>query len=643
MTPSLQKRLSAILGLALTVSGIASYLILRTVIAPAFSSLESDVARTDLHRAALGIDGQLQQIRAVVGDWAPWDQVNDYALGNDPEFVYRNIDQSTLQNLDVDLLQLYDRDGTKLWDVAIAGGEFAAVETFGRFGDDDPVNSTLTSHADPDSVVSGTLMTARGPIMLVSMPLLDEAGTWPINGTIVMGRVLTEERLQLLRDHIKVPFDILPVTEVHDDDGDFLQDLKDAPADQGVQTVQGSALHTYSLLADISGNPVAVLQVRTARDVSTLGRNVANLALLLFVVTSLLLLGFLWVLLRMDIVRPLAQLAAHMAGIRRSGELSARLTPTRNDEIGRLAMEFNGLTSELQEARSQLVDQSFNAGRADTAAEVLHNIRNAMTPVVDVAESLSGALDEITSLRFRQAADELADENCDEQRRRDLLRYMIAASDRTKEIGSRATSDVDLICQQTRLVEEILSSQEKATRAAPLRQHLNLAEVVREACNVLPRQAAGELEIRIAPEIADVAIVGIRVQILQIVGNVVINAYEAIRRAGKESGRIEIFAARKNIGDVEMIELSIRDNGVGIEPNSLTRIFQRGFTSKNGTGSGLGLHWCANAVGVFGGSIRVESAGPRQGSTVYIVLPMARPAATDSDGVNERTLGLMQA
>jgi signal transduction histidine kinase len=643
MTPSLQKRLSAILGLALTASGIASYLILRTVIAPAFHSLESDVARTDLDRAALGIDGQVQQLRAIVGDWAPWDQVNDFALGNDPEFVYRNIDQSTLQNLDVDLLQLYDRKGSKLWDIAIAGGDLAGVESFERFGDDDPVNRTLTSHADPDSIVSGTLMTARGPMILVSMPLLDEAGTWPINGTIVMGRVLTEERLQVLRDHIKVSFDVLPITEVEGEDGDFLRDLKVALPDQGVQTVRGSIIHTYSLLADISGNPVAVLQARTARDVSTLGRNVANVALLLFVVTSLLLLGILWVLLRMDIVRPLARLAAHMAGIRRSGELSARLTPTRNDEIGRLAAEFNGLTSELQEARRQLVDHSFNAGRADTAAEVLHNIRNAMTPVVDVAESLSGALDEITSLRFRQAADELADEDCDEQRRRDLLRYIIAAADRTRDIGSRAASDVDLICQQTRLVEEILSGQEKATRTAPLRQHLNLAEMVREACNVLPRQTAGELEVRIAPGLADVGIVGIRVQILQIVGNVVINAYEAIQRAGKESGCIEIFAARKNIGDVEMIELSIRDNGVGIESNSLTRIFQRGFTSKKGTGSGLGLHWCANAVGAFGGSIRAESAGPGQGSTVYLVLPIARPATTDADGVNEKTLGFMQA
>jgi two-component system, NtrC family, sensor kinase len=643
MSPSLQKRLSAILGLVLTASGITSYLILKTVISPAFGTLESDVAKTDLIRAALGIDGQLQQITAITGDWAPWDQINDYALGKDPESVFRNIDESTLQNLDVDVLQIFDLDDQRLWVGFVQQGQYAEIATLGRFGDDDPVTATLTSHARPDSVVAGMLMTRHGPMVLVSMPLVDEAAIGPINGAIMMGRILTEARLQNLRDHIKVNFDILPMSEVGIAFPGVLQQFEGEPGDTTVQRVEDSAVHTYRMLTDIGGDPVGVLHTRTGREVSSLGNNAADVALLLFVITSVLMLGFLWFLLRMDIVRPLARLASHMADIRRSGELSARLTPTRNDEVGRLAMEFNGLTGELQQARRQLVDQSFNAGRADTAAEVLHNIRNAMTPVVDVAENLSGALDEISSLRFRQAADELADSGCDEQRRIGLLRYLIAAADRTKELGSRAVADVDLICQQTRLVEEILAGQEKVTRAAPFRQHLNLADVVREACNVLPRNAGREIELRIAPELADLAIIGIRVQILQIFGNVVLNAYEAIQRTAGKSGCIEIFAAQKNIKNVEMVELSIRDTGVGLEQNTLTRIFQRGFTSKKGAGSGLGLHWCANAVGVFGGSIRAESPGPGKGTTVHMVLPAVGSDQTGAGVDNERMPSSMPA
>jgi signal transduction histidine kinase len=643
MTPSLQKRLSAILGLALTVSGITSYLILKIVIAPAFDTLESGVAETDLGRAALGIDGQLQQLTAIAGDWAPWDQINDYALGKDPESVFRNIDESTLRNLDVDVLQIFDRNDQRLWVGFVQQGRYAELATLGRFDDDDPVTGILTGHAEPNSVVAGMLMTREGPMAIVSMPLVDEAGTGPINGTIMMGRILTEARVQVLRDHIKVYFDVMPMGEVSSTLPGVLQQFEGERAGATVQRLEDSAIHTYRMLTDISGDRIGVLHTRTGREVSSLGDSAANVALLLFVITSVLMLGFLWFLLRMDIVRPLARLGSHMAGIRRSGELSGRLTPTRNDEIGRLAMEFNGLTGELQQARRQLVDQSFNAGRADSAAEVLHNVRNAMTPVVDVAENLSGALGEITSLRFRQVADELTGSGCDEKRRNDLLRYLAAAADRTREIGSRAIGDVDLICQQTRLVEEILAGQEKVTRAAPLRQHLNLGDVVREACNVLPRDASRDMELRVAPDLADLAVVGIRVQLLQIVGNVVLNAYEAIERTGEKSGSIEIFAAEKNIKNVEMVELSIRDTGVGLEQNTLTRIFQRGFTSKEGTGSGLGLHWCANAVGVFGGSIRAESAGPGKGATVHITLPAAHASEAGVAVDDERTPSHMGA
>jgi hypothetical protein len=48
---------------------------------------------------------------------------------------------------------------------------------------------------------------------------------------------------------------------------------------------------------------------------------------------------------------------------------------SRNDEIGLLAFQFDTLTTEVHNARQALLDQSFKAGKADTAAEVMHNIR----------------------------------------------------------------------------------------------------------------------------------------------------------------------------------------------------------------------------------------------------------------------------
>ena len=73
-----------------------------------------------------------------------------------------------------------------------------------------------------------------------------------------------------------------------------------------------------------------------------------------------------------------------------------------------------------------------------------------------------------------------------------------------------------------------------------------------------------------------------------------------------------------------MVRLTVRDNGSGFDAALAERLFQRGFTSKaGGDTSGLGLHWCANAVAGMGGRILAESRGAGQGAEFHILLPAA--------------------
>lgn len=627
MTRSLKNRLSVILALVLTVSGLTSLLILKVAIAPAFSTLEAQDAQTDLGRAEQAIGSQLQQLKAIAGDWAPWDEPYAFAEGKNPDFIYRNIDLSTLRNIQIELMQFFDRDGTLLWSGYVDRDDFAEIGTLGRLGEGDPLYALLTGHPDVYSVVSGLLMTARGPMLLVSLPLVVEAGQGPVAGTIVIGRILTDERLAKIRDDIKVPFEIVPLEQLRADEPSLLRELGDVPTHAAVHTVGEAYITSYRLLNDLSGSPLGVLQSRTARDVTALGQRAANLALLLFVVLGLLLVSLIWLLLRKDIVNPLERLAAHMVAIRESGDLSAKIATSRDDEIGRLGQEFNSLTGELQQLRQQLVEQSFKAGKADTAAEVLHNIRNAMTPVVNAADAVSRTLRDVASLRLKQAADELDDPDCPAERRAGLLRYVAAAAERLRQAGANAGTDVELICRQARLVEEIVAGQESVTRAAPVREKVDLAEVVAEATAVLPRGMDSTVDLHVGPELVGLAVTANRVQLLQIVGNVVLNAYESIRRAGRNPGRIDVNA-EAGVDALDRVRLSVTDNGAGLSAEQLTRIFQRGFTSKTGSHSGLGLHWCANTLNASGGSIRVESRGPDQGATVHIELPAVAASAS---------------
>lgn len=621
MKRSLKNRLTIVLALLLGFSGLATFLILQVAIAPAFSTLEESDARTDLDRAELAIESQLQQLKAIVGDWAPWDEPYAFAQGENPDFIWRNVDLSTFRNIEVELMQFFDLEGRRLWSGYVGPrGEYADITSLGRLGEEDPLYSRLAGHTSVDSSVSGLLMTARGPLLLVSLPLVQEAGKGPIAGSIVMGRLLTGERILALSEHIRVPFEIVPAAQAVENEPALLQELQAPARGTTVHTVDDQDVVSSRLLTDIEGELLGVLRSRTARDVTAIGASAANLALLLFGAMSLLLVSLSWFLLRRDIVDPLERLARHMAGMRRSGDLSAPVEARRDDEIGRLGHEFNALTGELQQVRRELVEQSFKAGKADTAAEVMHNIRNTMTPVVNATEAISGTLDEMAALRLRQAADELADPACPADRRAGLLRYVAAAADRLRESTSEAVKDVELIGRQARLVEEILAGQERLTRVAPVRETIALAEVVSEAAAILPRQGTTNVELYVADELSGIHVYSNRVQLLQVVGNVMLNAYEAVLRAGRNTARIEI-RAEAVAGSPERVRLSIRDNGVGLDAGQLEQVFRRGYTSKDSPQSGLGLHWCANTLRAAGGSICMESEGSGRGATAHIELP----------------------
>jgi len=113
------------------------------------------------------------------------------------------------------------------------------------------------------------------------------------------------------------------------------------------------------------------------------------------------------------------------------------------------------------------------------------------------------------------------------------------------------------------------------------------------------------------------------VGLLQVMGNLILNAYESIERSDATDGRIGLAAREETVGDARMVRLTVSDTGCGFDTATSEKIFQRGFSSKEGNLSGLGLHWCANALVAMGGHIQAESAGPGHGAEFHVLLPAA--------------------
>ena len=115
--------------------------------------------------------------------------------------------------------------------------------------------------------------------------------------------------------------------------------------------------------------------------------------------------------------------------------------------------------------------------------------------------------------------------------------------------------------------------------------------------------------------------------------NVIINAAEAVRDASRENGVLRVSAEVVHSEDREQLHLLCEDDGVGIAEPNLARLFDKGFSTKSPeTNHGIGLHWCANAIGALGGRIWAASGGPGCGASIHLMVPTHRPESASLAG-----------
>jgi sensor domain CHASE-containing protein len=621
---SLQEKVSLTLFVVIGALAVVSYVTLHEIVAPTFDRLEYEEARTNLVRAERAIQNDLDNLNAITGDWGLWDDAYDYVRGEYPAFEDSNLDRPTLTNLGLNLLAVYDAHGDLVWGQLQIDEQPDDVDRLGVLTGDTHTAEFLISHTDPAGQLSGLLRTDVGPMLFSSWPVVKSDGSGPIAGTMIMGQFLNDERIAAIRDRTEVQLTITPIDPVREVFEGLEVPLNISSSGSMLHTMTTNNVISTAMLADLFGEPLVLLDVQTPRNISALGNSTVDGALLFLALSAVIVAIVTWLLLRRIIVTPLARMADHIVAMRKSGDLSSRLDEDRGDEIGALSNEFDRLTDELDQARRLLLEQSFKAGKADTAAEVLHNIRNAMTPMINGIDRLSKNFDVTRRLKVKQALEELASGECPPERAAKMLQYLESAFSHIEASNEDAAENLAVASKQARHVEAILADQERHAKAAPVVEKLSIDEVLDEAVLVIPNDDVPSVALEFENDIHAVSVKAHRVSLLQVMGNIMLNAYESIKRSQMPEGRIDVSVCEEVVDERPMVRLTICDNGGGFDETTGEKIFQRGFSSKEGNLSGLGLHWCANALAGMGGRIDAVSDGPGRGAKFHVLLPAAQ-------------------
>jgi two-component system, NtrC family, sensor kinase len=187
-----------------------------------------------------------------------------------------------------------------------------------------------------------------------------------------------------------------------------------------------------------------------------------------------------------------------------------------------------------------------------------------------------------------------------------------------------AQSDAAVVQRQATLVQSALSELMRSTRNSQVLESVRLPDLVAQTLEIVPDVCRHRLVVDADDSLRRVGAVQVARTVLRLIlQNLIINAADAVRDAGRDRGVLRFAAEIVRDADSEQLHLHCKDDGIGIPAANLQRVFDKDFSTKSReTNYGIGLHWCANAIGALGGRIWAASDGPGLGASMHLMLPL---------------------
>ena len=281
--------------------------------------------------------------------------------------------------------------------------------------------------------------------------------------------------------------------------------------------------------------------------------------------------------------------------------------------------------SDLSIAQTSLVEASREAGMAEVATGVLHNVGNVLnsvnvsaTLILDtLRESRAGNLLKIAGM-MNLAPEELARFLTRDPKGEQIPKYLLSLGKALSDEHDRLFSETTELAGRIEHIKEIVAMQQNYGRVSGISETISPEKLMEDAL-MLNQGALVRHHVVVEKNYEDLPEVVVdKHKVLQILLNFINNAKYACSDSDKLE-KIITLGIYKGQGDTFC--LSVADNGIGIEPENLNRIFQHGFTTRK-TGHGFGLHSGALAAKEMGGRVWVDSKGLGQGAVFTVELPM---------------------
>ncbi len=588
-------------ALALAAVAVTYFLVL-----PAFVNFEKEQSLASLNRVETVLHAQLDTLTGASLEYSAWDDIYEHVQspGEAPDYFDFLIEGDYWSDINIEIMMFLDREGRLVWGRMIDPEQSTDLLLQEHVPQQPEPDHPLLAHASTDSRIKGFINTPRGILMMGSTPILRSDRTGPIMGTVVIGRLLTAERIADIEQAVSVDVSAHLIPDAGLSDAARLDYESLVSSGVPIATERGET-HTFSrkVVRDLYGAPLMLVETRLPNQISTIGSNSVNTALGFLLVVILLFTFSGWWILRRLVLSPLLVLGDHIASVRESGDLSVRFGSDRKDELGHLATEFDALTQELSETQRQRDDaESLSRAKSQFLMSISHEIRTPMNGVIGMTDALL---------------------------RMDLPENSLRLLSQVKSSGRILLN----------IIDDILDfSTVSAGQAIVEKERFSLRQMVSDVNSAVADSAQRkgvEYLCRFDSSLPESAL-GDQQKIKQVLINLIGNAIK-FTHAGEValavSSEVETVQGRDG---VTVLNFTVSDTGIGIPAPSLSAIFESFSQVDNGPGreyggTGLGLSISKALVEAMGGEIQVSSEYG-VGSTFQFTVPVSETIAAVDDG-----------
>jgi C4-dicarboxylate-specific signal transduction histidine kinase len=309
-----------------------------------------------------------------------------------------------------------------------------------------------------------------------------------------------------------------------------------------------------------------------------------------------------------------------------AGQLAVSLTNAQLYES--LEQRVQARTRELNDIQAELVTTARRAGMAEIANNVLHNVGNILNSINVSAGVMRSTIgnSRIEGLKravalMQEHRHNLPDFFGQDSRGKALLPYLMDLVGHLESEQKEALEDLDRLVRSVDHISYVVATQQSHAGPSSVLEIAQPQQLLEEALR-LSKETITRCGVTVVRRYDEVPATALdKPRLLQILVNLIDNAAQAMENVPPASRCLTLGSTMVPDAEGMRLRITVSDQGEGIAPENLTRLFAHGFTTRK-SGHGFGLHSSALAATEIGGRLTVHSDGPGCGAVFTIDMPL---------------------